>query len=57
VNLNSFSTLLENCQRKAWAERRLWIAMAGTGGRGSRSRGGDINEERLMKMVADHLKL
>jgi hypothetical protein len=30
--------------------------MAGTGGRGSRSGGGDNNEERLRKMVADHLK-
>jgi hypothetical protein len=30
--------------------------MAGTGGGGSRSRGGDNNEERLRKMVVDHLK-
>ncbi len=32
--------------------------MAGTGGggRGSGSRGGDNNEERLRKMVADHLR-
>jgi hypothetical protein len=30
--------------------------MAGTGGGGSGSRGGDNNEERLKKMVADHLK-
>ncbi|CAK9260858.1 unnamed protein product [Sphagnum jensenii] len=30
--------------------------MAGTGGRGSRSGGGDNNEERLRKMVADHLR-
>jgi hypothetical protein len=30
--------------------------MAGTGGGGSRSRGGDNNEERLRKMVADHLR-
>jgi len=30
--------------------------MAGTGGGGSGSRGGDNNEERLRKMVADHLK-
>ncbi len=35
MNLNSLSALLENCQRKAWAERRLRIAMAGTGGGGS----------------------
>jgi hypothetical protein len=56
VNLNSFSALLENCRRKAWADRRGRIAMAGTGGGGSRSRGGDNNEERLRKMVADHLR-
>jgi hypothetical protein len=30
--------------------------MAGTSGGGSRSRGGDNNEERLRKMVADHLR-
>jgi len=30
--------------------------MDGTGGGGSRSRGGDNNEERLKKMVADHLR-
>jgi hypothetical protein len=30
--------------------------MARTGGRGSRSRRGDNNEERLMKMIANHLK-
>jgi hypothetical protein len=30
--------------------------MAGTGGGGSGSRGGDDNEERLRKMVADHLR-
>ncbi|CAM6018098.1 unnamed protein product [Sphagnum balticum] len=30
--------------------------MAGTGGRGSGSKGGDNNEERLRKMVADHLR-
>jgi hypothetical protein len=35
VNLNSFSALLENCRRKAWAERRLRSAMAGTSGGGS----------------------
>jgi len=52
-NLNSFSALLENCRRKAWAE---WIAMAGTGGGGSRSGGGDNNEERLRKMIANHLR-
>jgi hypothetical protein len=56
VNLNSFSTLLENCRRKAWAEKRLRIAMASTGGGGYGSRGGDNNEERLRKMVADHLR-
>ncbi len=56
MNLNSFSTLLKNCRRKAWAERRLRIAMARTRGAGSRSRGGDNNEERLRKMVADHLR-
>ncbi len=56
MNLNSFSALLENCRRKASAERRLRIAMAGTSGGGSGSRGGDNNEERLRKMVADHLR-
>ncbi len=56
VNLNSFSALLENCRRKAWAERRLRIAMARTNGRGSGSRGGDNNEERLRKMVVNHLR-
>jgi hypothetical protein len=56
VNLSSFSNLLENCQRKTWAERRLRIAMARTGGGGFGSRGGDNNDERLRKMVADHLK-
>jgi len=30
--------------------------MAGTGGGGSGSGGGDNNEERLKKMVADHLR-
>jgi len=30
--------------------------MAGTGGRGSGSRGSDNNEERLRKMVVDHLR-
>jgi hypothetical protein len=30
--------------------------MAGTSGGGFRSRGGDNNEERLRKMVVDHLK-
>jgi hypothetical protein len=30
--------------------------MAGTGGGGSGSRGGDNNEERLRKMIADHLR-
>ncbi len=30
--------------------------MDGTGGGGSGSRGGDNNEERLRKMVADHLR-
>ncbi len=30
--------------------------MAGIGGGGSRSRGGDNNEERLRKMVVDHLR-
>jgi len=30
--------------------------MAGTGGGGSGSRGGDNNEERLRKMVVDHLR-
>jgi hypothetical protein len=54
--LNSFSALLESCRRKAWAGRRRRIAMAGTGGGGSGSRGGDNNEERLRKMVADHLR-
>ncbi len=56
MNLNSFSALLENCRKKTWAERRLRIAMAGTGGGSSGSRGGDNNEERLRKMVADHLR-
>jgi hypothetical protein len=42
--------------KEAWAERRLRIAMAGTGGGGSGSGGGDNNEERLRKMVADHLR-
>ncbi len=56
MNLNSFSALFENCRRKAWAEKRLRIVMAGTSGGGSRSRGGDNNEERLRKMVVDHLK-
>ncbi len=55
-NLNSFSALLENCRRKVWVERRLQIAMAGIGGGGSGSGGGDNNEERLRKMVADHLR-
>jgi hypothetical protein len=30
--------------------------MVGTGGGGSGSRGGDNNEERLRKMVVDHLR-
>jgi hypothetical protein len=30
--------------------------MAGTGGGGSGSGGGDNNEERLRKMVVDHLR-
>ncbi len=56
MNLNSFLALLEKCRRKAWAERRLWIVMTGTGGGGSGSRGGDNNDERLRKMIADHLR-
>jgi hypothetical protein len=56
VNLNSFSALLENYRRKAWADRRLRIAMAGISGGSSGSRGGDNNEKRLRKMVADHLR-
>jgi hypothetical protein len=56
MNLNSLSALLENRRRKAWAEKRLQIAMAGTGGGGFGSRRGDNNEERLKKMVANHLK-
>jgi len=56
VNLNSFSALLENCQRKAWVERRLQIAMVRISGGSSGSRGGDNNEKRLRKMVADHLR-
>jgi hypothetical protein len=56
VNLNSFSALLKNSRRKTWAERRGQIAMAGTGGGESGSRGGDNNEERLRKMVVDHLR-
>ncbi len=38
------------------AERRLWIAMAWTGGGGFGSGGGDNNEERLKKMIANHLR-
>jgi hypothetical protein len=30
--------------------------MAGTGGGGSGSKGGDNNEERLRKMISDHLR-
>jgi hypothetical protein len=56
MNLNSFSTLFEKCRRKAWAERRLQIVMAGIGGGGSGSKGGDNNEERLRKIVVDHLR-
>ncbi len=56
MNLNSFLALLENCRRKTWAERRLRITMAGTGGGGSGSRRGDNNEERLRKMVVDRLR-
>jgi hypothetical protein len=48
--------LLENCRRKAWANRRGQIVMAGTGGGGFGSRGSDNNEERLRRMVADHLR-
>jgi len=55
-NLKSLSALLENCQRKAWVERRLRIAIAGTSGEGSGSGGCDNNEERLRKMVVDHLR-
>jgi hypothetical protein len=56
VNLNSFSALFENYRRKVWVERRLRIAMAGIGGGGSGSRGGDNNEERLRKMIVNHLR-
>jgi hypothetical protein len=55
--LNSFSALLENYRRKACAGKRGRIAMAGTSGGGSGSGGGDNNEERLKKMVADHLRV
>jgi len=54
--LNSFSALLENCKRKAWVGGRVRIAMAGTAGGGSGSRGGDNNEERLRRIVSDHLR-
>ncbi len=54
--MNLFSALFKKCRRKAWAERRLWIAMAGTSGGGSGFRGGDNNEERLRKMVVDQLR-
>jgi hypothetical protein len=54
--LNSFSALLKNYRRKAWAGKRGRIAMAGTGGGGSGSRGGDNNEERLRRIVSDHLR-
>jgi hypothetical protein len=54
--LNSFSALLKNCRRKAWTDKRGRIAMARTGGGGFGSRGSDNNEERLRKMVADHLR-
>ncbi len=54
--MNSLLALLENCRKKAWAERRLRIAMARTSGGDSGSGGGDNNEERLRKMVADHLR-
>ncbi len=56
MNLNSFLALLENYRRKAWVERRGRIVMVGTGGGVSGSRGGDNNEERLRKMVANHLR-
>jgi hypothetical protein len=56
ANLNSFSTLLENYIRKAWANKRGRIAMARTGGGGFGSRGSDNNEERLKRMVTDHLR-
>ncbi len=56
MNLNSFSALFENCRRKAWAERRLQFVMIGTSGGGFGFRGGDNNEERLRKMVVDHLR-
>ncbi len=45
MNLNSFLALFENFRRKTWAEKRGRIAMAGTSGGGSGSRGGDNNEE------------
>jgi hypothetical protein len=41
---------------KLAAERRLRIAMAGISGGGFGSGGGDNNEERLKKMIANHLK-
>jgi hypothetical protein len=56
ANLNSFSTLLENCIRKAWVDKRGRIAMARIGGGGFGSRGSDNNEERLRRMVTDHFR-
>jgi hypothetical protein len=41
---------------KLAAEKRLHVAMAGTGGGGSGFGGGDNNEERLRKMIVDHLR-
>ncbi len=57
MNLNSFLALLEDCKRKAWVGKRGRIVMAGTRAGGYGSRGSDNNEERLRKMVADHLRL
>jgi hypothetical protein len=50
---SEFDFILDIARELSKEER---IAMAGTSGGGFGSRGGDNNEKRLRKMIADHLR-
>jgi hypothetical protein len=58
-SLSEFEFILKfarELSKESLGREELRIAIARIGGRGSGSKGGDNNEERLRKMVADHLR-